>query len=194
MMRRALTLSLAALTLGACASVPSVNSRFDERTGLTLQWLEEPVVLARAVPRMATAARDYAYLGPLQINRMGAVETYIWIGMASTLDRAAVSEEPPVAASLVLVIDGSPMHLVLEAWSGQTVPPYETTTPIYLSRRVRVAADQIDRIARAGKIQAYLMNSDGVAAAYFLWRGDFGAWSALLDGRNSNGPRAARAQ
>ena len=182
----------ATLCCSACASVASVNGRFDENTGLTVAWLNEPVVLSRSVPRIATAARDYAYVGPLQINRRGVIESYVWVGAASTVDRAAIGEALPVPATLVLVLDGVPMHLPLEDWVAELAPPYRVAAPVVASRVARVAAAQLSRIAAARTVEAHLATADGVERSYALWSGSYGSWTRLLDGQNSQpGPGAA---
>ncbi len=180
--------------LGACTTVPGISSHFDEDTGLTVVALQEPVVLARAVPRLATAARDYVYLGPVRINRMGSIESYIWVGAASTLDRAAAGEAPPLAAGLVLLLDGVPMQLVLEDWQDQIAPPYRVSAPLYATRRARVATDQIARIAAAGSIQVYLTSDAGATAAYAPWHGSYGSWAQLAQDGAGAPRRTARAR
>ena len=167
------TAVLALLVMAGCASAPAVKSRFDEQTGLTLVWLDEPVVLAHTVPRVATTARDYAYLGPLQLNRMGEIESYVWVGVASTLDRAAINEPPPALTSLVLLLDGVPMRLQLEPWTEGVAPPYVIPAPLLFSQRARVAGDQLQRIAGARSVVARFTTADGTDRRYELWRGSY---------------------
>ena len=182
---------LTVLAMSGCASAPVVESRFDEQTGLTLVWLDEPVVLAYTVPRVATTARDYAYLGPLQLNRLGEIESYVWVGVASTLDRAAIDEQPPALTHLVLLLDGVPMQLQLEPWTEGVEPPYVIPAPLLFSQQARVAGDQLQRIASARRVEARFTTADGVDRRYTLWRGDYSAWNQFALGEDARAARAA---
>ena len=51
----------------------------DRATGVTVTHLDAPVVFSHAAPRLAVHARDYVYMGPLEINRTGKREYYLWV-------------------------------------------------------------------------------------------------------------------
>jgi len=170
---------LVAISATGCTSSEPLQSRLDESTGLTIVTIDTPVVLARPT-RLAVAARDYAYLGPVEINRMGDRTHYLWIGLASTLDRARVSAQPPQVTTLVLIVDGSPMTLPLANWDiDLEVPPYTGNTPINDSLAARATVDQIERIARADTVVVYLITKSGTSLAYRVWDGDWLRWSAF---------------
>ena len=80
--------------LAGCAGVnQTLPPRIDDVTGETIVTLRKPVVLARQVPHLSTKARDYVYLGPVEIDRMGAQEFFLWVGMASTVDPAYTEDK-----------------------------------------------------------------------------------------------------
>lgn len=172
---------LLVFALGGCASTErAVDSRFDQRTGLTWVTVNEAVVLARATPRLATSARDYAYLGPVEINRMGEREHYLWLGLASTVDRGLAGEQPHPARTLLIIVDALPMALALEPWASATGdPPYVVKTPLYAIHRARVSVDQISRIARAQSVEVHLISEGERSARYELWAGEWPAWTVF---------------
>jgi hypothetical protein len=165
----------AAASYGCTSTAVPLESRLDLNTGLTVQTLETPIVLARPIPRLATSARDYAYLGPVEINRMGTREYFLWIGMGSTLDRGFVGEPRPTATTLHLMLDGEPMPLPLSAWHQDTdTPPYAVGTPVHEHLRTRVSLDQLRRIARAKSIDVHIAAADTTTDRYRLWGGRWG--------------------
>ena len=170
--------ALAGWLLFGCAANEPVNSWFDEQSALTFVALNEPVVVARAVTRVSVAGRDYAYLGPLEMNQMGRRNRYLWLGMASTVDRALVGQQRPKAAQLFLTVDGLPMVFELTPWeSADSALPYPVTSPVYQSYVTRASLDQIDRVAAAQDVSVRLVMEDGFAAGYQLWDGQWLNWS-----------------
>lgn len=170
-------LSAAASYSCTTTAVP-LESRLDLNSGVTVQTLETPIVLARPIPRLATSARDYAYLGPVEINRMGTREYFLWIGMGSTLDRSFVGEPRPTATTLHLMLDGEPMPLPLSAWHQDIdTPPYAVGTPVHEHLHTRVSLDQLRRIARAGSIDVHIAAADMTTDRYRLWDGRWGEFA-----------------
>ncbi|MGI9343660.1 MAG: hypothetical protein ACR2QV_12485 [Gammaproteobacteria bacterium] len=170
-----IALLAAAASYGCSSSAVPLESRLDLNTGVTVQTLETPIVLARPIPRLATSARDYAYLGPVEINRMGTREYFLWIAMGSTLDRSFVGEPRPTATTLHLMLDGEPMPLPLSAWHQDiATPPYAVGTPVHEHLRTRVSLDQLRRIARAGSIDVHIAAADMTTDRYRLWDGRWG--------------------
>ena len=81
--RPLLLAALAALVQG-CAAEMERSSRLDS-SGLTVATEASAVVFANPVRTFAAGARDYAYLGPVEINRMGDRQYFLWVGLASTI-------------------------------------------------------------------------------------------------------------
>ena len=79
--RMAFFVAVVVLAVSACTAQEPLATRLDT-SGLTVVTVDEPVVLARPVRQLTVAARDYAYIGPVQINRMGNRDHYLWVGTA----------------------------------------------------------------------------------------------------------------
>ena len=174
-------LAVVAITVCACAAHAPVATRLDS-SGLTIVTLHQAVMLARPVPQIAVAARDYAYIGPVEINRMGHRDHYLWVGLASTVDRRFADASPEDADSLALLVDGQPMVLALSDWNVTLDQlPYSATVPLYATLSGHASLDQIERIAAANFIDVHVVTRDGKSVKYERWRGDWKAWSTLGD-------------
>lgn len=171
------TLIVAVTLLGACSGHEPLTTRLDEMTGVTVVSMDTPIVLARPT-RLAIAARDYAYLGPIEINRNGDREHYLWLGLASTIDRALVSDPPAQATTLALLVDGLPMNLPLTPWDEELEEqPYGGNSPVYASLSARASLDQIARIAKAESVTVHINTDAGDSFNYRLWEGEWPTWA-----------------
>lgn len=177
-----MSIMIAAMLLSACASPPASVTRLDAG-GRTVVTLSDTILLARPVPTLAVGARDYAYIGPVEINRMGNRRHYFWLGLASTIDRARAGIEPAIPVALVLLVDGTPMRFPLDEWTIDfDAAPYTATTPVYATLSAPASLDQIRRISAAAKVEAQLLDDDGNTARYRAWQGDWAGWATFADG------------
>ena len=139
------------------------------------------VTWARATPRFSAAARDYAYIAPIERNEMGARRHYLWLGLATTVDRAWNWAAPTAAVTLVLVLDGQPIALPLSPWDADvSTLPQNTPAPVYQTQRASVTLDQLERLANAQSIEIELVAADGTASSYALWDGAWSDWQAFI--------------
>lgn len=169
--------------LAGCTSAPETRTRLDS-SGLTVVALADAIVLAHPVRNLAAAARDYAYIGPVEINRMGRRQYLLWIGLASTVDRELVGANPPQATGLVMIVDGEPMALSLADWeTSLDLPPYDATAPVYDVLAARTSLDQIGRIAAADSVELHVVQGNDVAARYVTWHGTWASWSVFVNER-----------
>ena len=163
----------------ACSTPVRQTTRLDS-SGLTIVTLADAMLLARPVRTVAAGARDYAYIGPVEINRMGQHDYFFWIGLASTVDRELVRLVPDDAVALTILVDGEPMFLPLVEWdTALDTPPYAATAPIYATLAASTSLDQIHRIAAAESIELHIIASSDAAARYQTWHGDWHSWSTF---------------
>lgn len=164
------------LLFSGCATELPSPSRLDS-SGLTVVTEPAAVVFANPSRTLATGARDYAYLGPVEINRMGKRQYFFWLGLASTIDQDYVQRELPDADTLVLIVNGEPMLLSLSEWQTDLdVPPYESSAPVYAVFSAATSISQIHRIAAADFIELYLVDGDELDARYLPWDRLWLAW------------------
>ena len=167
---------LAVLLAGCSVDLPR-TSRLDS-SGLTVVTNQEVIMLARPVRTLAAGARDFAYIGPVEINRMGRRDYYFWIGLASTVDRDLVGTLPEEAVALAVFVDDEPMILPLSVWdTSLDLPPYHATVPVYATLMAPTSLDQIHRIAAAKSVELHLIAGVDSAHRYRAWQAAWSTWS-----------------
>lgn len=167
-------LLVASTILSACANSgrnpESTREYLDPLSGVTINALTQPLILAHAEPRLSNSLRDYLYVGPVEVNRMGKRSYYLWIGPFSTLDR------PPVTFSHITLKAGdTTTKLDLPAEGGNAAeirtPPYSRPleqTPGYY---IPVPAELLADLAGAKSISIET-HTDTLTNYYSLWRGE----------------------
>lgn len=160
-MRTTRLLLVGALTvalLGACSSsAPLVIERLDPLTGVTVTNATEPLVLYNDNSGYAAYARDYVYLGPIEVNNMGTRSYFLWLGIWSTMrDDDSLARQRDGFESVVIYADGEPLPLELEGWTLDTIgvsqPVYVKPVAGAADAYYRVTADQIRLIATARNV------------------------------------------
>jgi hypothetical protein len=101
-----------AVTLSACVTPPlEPRNVLDERSGVSLTVVDQPLVLARERRDVAVQARDYLTLVAAQINESGRRELVWVVHQWSTIDSRATEFQPTPGEPLLLVADGRDVRL-----------------------------------------------------------------------------------
>jgi len=126
------------LTLAACASQPgAIRNKLDPTTAVTITYSRTPMVFYRDDSGKAAFARNYVHLGPLEVNRTGSFQYYLWLGIWNTMQDAESGEPRNGFESIVIYADGEPLALELTGWTPAAIG---ATEPVYV-RPVASAAD-----------------------------------------------------
>jgi hypothetical protein len=177
-----ITIMFGVTFMAACSGTKpasNVHQYIDTETGITLTGLQEPAIFYHASPRLAANVRDYLYVGPVEMNRMGKLANYLWIAEWSTIDRRpGESSVTPVAspfAEVVLFLDGLPMLLQDQHdkndRKGVPLKPYSLPVDTINSVYMRVSRDQLRRIA-AAKTMTISVSGIDRRRTYKLWSGN----------------------
>jgi hypothetical protein len=158
--------------LSSCSSGgPLVEQTLDTVTGVTVTRSTAPVVLYRDNSAYAAHARDYVYLGPVEINRMGNNSYFLWLGIWSTMSDESRSAERDGFESVILYADGEPLPLEFAGWTleaiGVSKPVYVKPVASAADAYYRVTVDQIRFIAESSDIQ--LRVGTAQPKSYALW-------------------------
>lgn len=174
--------ALAALCAACSSSTSLVTETLDPVTGVTVLRGTAPVVLYHDNSGYAAHARDYVYLGPVEINRMGSYSYFLWAGIWSTMrqeDRQ--SEQRDGFESVILFVDGEPLPLEFAGWTldaiGVTQPVYVKPVASAADAYYRVTIDQIRLIAEASDIQ--LRAGTAKPRVYSLWESQGPAYASM---------------
>jgi hypothetical protein len=164
--------ALTALLAACVSSGPLVEQTLDPVTGVTVLRSMAPVVLYADNSAYAAHARDYVYLGPVEVNRMGTHSYYLWLGIWSTIRQTErLSTQRDGFESVTLFVDGQPLPLELEGWTldaiGVSEPVYVKPVASAADAYYRVTVDQIRLIAESSDIQ--LRVGTARPRSYSLW-------------------------
>lgn len=165
------TIVIASLLSSCSSSGPLVEQKLDTVTGVTVTRSAAPVVLYRDNSAYAAHARDYVYLGPVEVNRMGNNSYYLWLGIWSTMRDEARSAQRDGFESVILYADGEPLPLEFAGWTldaiGVSEPVYVKPVASAADAYYRVTVDQIRLIAESSEIQ--LRVGTAQPKSYALW-------------------------
>lgn len=153
--------SLTAIALFAVAgcggSTAVVSDRLDPLTGVTVTSASKPIVFYRDRSAQAAHARDYVYLGPIEVNNMGQRNYYLWLGIWGTSDSTDRSSQLDDFESIVVFADGEPLSLEVKGWTPESIgisePAYVKPVASATDGYYRVTIDQIRLIAEARDLE-----------------------------------------
>lgn len=183
-----LLLPLVLLLTTGCQGIHRARlaEHLDPVTGITYLVQRETLVFARSQLQYSRSARDYLYLGPVEINRQGRREHFLWVGLGTTIDRDYLAAGAHGADTLYLELNGELMELPLRPWRELVVDlghveAYSPAVTIQQSLATPVTLDQLAVLAAADWRDVYL-GSDGTASRrYIRWDEDPGSWSAFIE-------------
>ncbi len=163
-------------------SMLAVNEHLDTASGVTLLSADKAIVFARTESRYSRSARDYIYLGPVETNRQGKRDYYLWVGIATTLDRGFVAPLVSLPETLILDVHGELMELGQwpERVPGlQRVEMYKPTVAIQAELVARVTLYQLDLLAAERLDSIRVTDGEGRTRRYSRWD-DQAAWPGFL--------------
>lgn len=155
---RLVSILVVALALAACAgTTPAVSGRLDPLTGVTVTSATKPLVFYRDRSAQAAYAKDYVYLGPVEVNNMGTRVYFIWLGIWGSSDVTDRSSDMDNFESIVVYADGEPLSLDVKGWTPASiglsesvyVKPVASATDGYY----QVTIDQIRLMAEAQDLE-----------------------------------------
>lgn len=167
----------------SCVSAPPANSReyLDEKTGVTVTSIVAPIVLYRENPSKAAYARNLVHMGPIEVNRSGRYDYFLWLGIWDTLQSPGSPEQRDGFESIVILADGEPLSLELAGWTpaaiGTSASPYTKPFANAADAYYPVTLDQVRFMAEAKDLA---LRTTGQSAAEFRpWDSQHDASMAL---------------
>jgi len=157
-LRDIIGLLFSAVALAACSSsAPLTMQSLDTGTGATVMRATVPLILYSDNSAYAAHARDFVYLGPVEVNRMGTSSHYLWLGIWSTIrDEERLSPDRNGFESVILFVDGEPFPL---EFAGSTLDAIGVSQPVYVKpvasaddAYYHVTLNQVRRLAAADSI------------------------------------------
>jgi hypothetical protein len=161
-------LTTGCLTAG-CASLSSTKpvEVLDERTAVTFGALKEPIEL---VPSAQNAVLilgkrlTFAYLGPVEWNRSGALSYGLWIHVAPGNDRQ--TGDIHASAAVTLVLDDGPLELSLIEAPPLGRPPYRPVASWGQTAYFGLTVETLRRMAASTKLELSVRAADGSIVSF----------------------------
>ncbi len=152
-------ISLAALTiLSACAvEQASVVEKLDELTAVTITHSRTPIIVSPDTAFDPAAARDFAQIGAIEINRMGSLQYFLWLGISELQHLESAGEHPDGYESIVLIVGGEEFPLNVRGWThaaiGSSEPVYKKLFRTSVDAYYEVTLEQIQLLTEVDAIR-----------------------------------------
>jgi hypothetical protein len=158
---------LAGLMAG-CASRSPIKpvEVLDERTAVTFGALKQPIeLLPSAQDAVLRKRATFAYLGPVEWNRSGALSYGLWIHIAPGNDRQPGDIHASAAAALIL--DDGPLSLsVMEEAPKLGREPYRPVVSWGQTAYFGLDVETLRRMAASSKLELDVRAADGSTLSF----------------------------
>jgi hypothetical protein len=140
----------------------------DERTAVTFGALKQPIELLPSAQDAVLILRKratFAYLGPVEWNRSGALSYGLWIHIAPGNDRQPGDIHASAAAALIL--DDGPLSLsVMEEAPKLGREPYRPVASWGQTAYFGLDVDTLRRMAASSKLELDVRAADGSTLSF----------------------------
>jgi hypothetical protein len=160
-----------------CAGISNgddIYQYLDESSGVTVTSLTAPLAFFKNEPMLAANSRDYVYIGPAELNRMGHLEFVLWMNFCTTIDRVEQSG-PSRPKNVFLILEGEPMELS-QADNSTDLDDLSYASPVIGGTTIvyRITRDQLRLLGRASDVRVAAEIEGGITREYRAW-GNAGA-------------------
>lgn len=137
--------------LSACATEqPAVVEKLDELTSVTYTYSRTPIILSPDTPLDRENTRDYVQIGAIEVNRMGTLQYFLWLGISEMNYDATANVQPEGFESIVLDVGGEKSSLDIVGWTenaiGISKPVYKKLFATSVDAYYPVTLEQIQRL------------------------------------------------
>ncbi len=182
-----LTLLPVLLSLAACAATGASQpvERLDEGTGVTVASLQKPIEFVESGVLALNKHASFAYLGPVEWDRMGTISYGLWLHVAPGNDAQVAAIGAPGAVDLQ--VDGESLTLATIEAPKLGREPYATVVPWGQTAVFGVTVPQLRRLAGAKELRLRFRGSDGAAVDFMTGAGAATDIGAFLQARGLTG-------
>lgn len=167
------------MILSACAAgqLPVVE-KLDDLTAVTITYSRTPIIMSTDTAfGPATArdsvriGRDYVQIGAIEVNRMGTLQYYLWLGISDVKYTESMDKHPEGFESIVFTVGGEEFQLDVRGWAqeaiGASEPVYEKLFRTTADAYYEVTLDQIQLLTEADGLK--FRTIDSVPKEFVLW-------------------------
>ncbi len=155
--------------MAGCAGQSSIKpvEVLDERTAVTFGALKQPIELLPSAQDAVLILRKratFAYLGPVEWNRSGALSYGLWIHIAPGNDRQPGDIHASAAAALIL--DDGPLSLSLMEAPKLGREPYRPVASWGQTAYFGLDVETLRRMAASSKLELDVRAADGSTLSF----------------------------
>jgi len=155
---------LAVAWLAGCAGQSSLKpvEALDERTGVTVGALKEPIELLPSAQISAFVSNrhlSFAFVGPVEWNRSGALSYGLWVDIAPGSDGQPGDIHAPQALTLIMDDGSLPLTLIEAPTLGHE--PYQPVVSWGQTAYFDLTVEALRRMAASSKLQLDVRAADG---------------------------------
>jgi len=172
------------LILSACATEQlSVVEELDELTAVTITYSRTPIVMSIDRSIDPRGQRDYLQIGAIEVNRMGTLQYFLWLGISEMKHTEFADSRPRGFESIVFIAGGEEIQLDVLGWTheaiGTSQPVYKKLFSTSVDAYYEVTLDQIQLLTEADGMKVRTRGS--VPKEFVLWFRQIAAKDDLAD-------------
>ena len=165
-------LALLLFLVAGCVGPDSLAlERMDPLTGVTVTRAPKPMVMYRDLSGQSAFGREYVYVGPVQVNKMGQRNHFLWLGIWRTADASDPAQTIDDFETIVIYADGEPLSLEAAGWTpgavGLSESAYVKPVASAVDGYYAVTIDQMRLIAESNDLE--LRAGSTQPQRYVLW-------------------------
>jgi hypothetical protein len=141
------------------------NERLDERSGISVAVLHEPIEFVESAGLGIGGRNSFAYLGPVEWDRMGEIRYGLWVHLAPGNGRKIADIKTPAAVRVVFD-DGAWTLTPLEDAPKLGQEPYQTQVTWGQAGYFALDVDSLKRLAGNRIVSMDFLAEDGAAAHF----------------------------
>ncbi|HMD74928.1 MAG TPA: hypothetical protein VKG05_13790 [Steroidobacteraceae bacterium] len=153
----------------------------DERTGITIATLQAPIEFVETGVLNVGKRSSFAYLGPVEWDRMGEIRYGLWMHVAPGNDRAVGDITSPAAVSLSLDDAVVPLSILEAPRLG--LEAYASAVPWGQTAYFALSADLLKRLAAAERLTLHFRGLDAQLVDFEPIRASLPALAAFARSR-----------
>jgi hypothetical protein len=155
--------------LAGCAgqSKPKPVELLDDRTGMTVGALKEPIELVPGTQNavlLSGKRMSFAYLGPVEWNRSGTLSYGLWVHIAPGTDQQPGDILTP--AALTLILDDGPLSLAPTTAPKLGMDPYRQVVSWGQTAYFGLTVEGLRRMAASRKLELEVRAAGGSAMTF----------------------------
>jgi hypothetical protein len=148
------------ILIAACTTVqPPVVEKLDELTAVTMTYCRTALVMSPDTPMAREARRDYVQVGVIEINRMGTLQYYLWLGINEVHPVANADGHPQAFESIRLSTNSDSVDLNVSGWTpavmGASESVYQKLFPDSADAYYQIELDDIQLLADSDNLKLH---------------------------------------